>query len=351
MPLSRLSDARAPRLRRSTSIAVATWIACAAGLGGQAEAQGSSAASVSWVRLPGAEACIDAHALANAVERRLGRAAVMTPVYAERTIEGRIEPLGAPGGFRASFAIADASGAILGTREIASASASCRSMDEDLALVIALMIDPGAATSPISAPAWTPLPAPVIAAPPAKALPPKPPHQPFRVAVRGAAAVSFGQLPSVGVGAVLRWTFAPPRAFPFEVGASLWTPQRVESRGKTFGADVWLAQGELSACPLTGRIQEFSLWACAGVSAGVAHVGGFGLARSLARDVAQVSLTIGAQVRRSITGPLFWSVGIGAAVPFVRLGLYYDSPGGPREVSLAPPILGTADVGLGVDLW
>lgn len=320
-----------------------------------ASSDGAAATSLSWVRLPGAESCVDVRALAAAVERRLGRPSVATPVLARRTIEGRIEPAGASGGYRASFAITGESGEILGTREIAGASPSCRAMDEDLALVVALMIDPDAAMAspaPIApanlpgppTPTWTPPPRPPASLAPAA------PNRQLHAALSAGGALSVGQLPSAGAGVAMRLWLDPPVGIPFEAAGVFWTPQRISSPDGGFGADVWAVLGEIAACPLTGLVRGFAWAGCAGISAGMAHVGGFGLDVTLAHDVGQLGLSVRGEVRRALGGPFFAALGAGLSVPLIRLDLSYDAAGGTREVFSAPPLFGTGDLALGVEL-
>ena len=323
----------------------------------RAAAAAPIATSLGWVRLPGAEGCADARALAEAVERRLGRPAIAAPARAERAIEGRIEP--AKVGWRATFTLTGGAGAVLGTREISSGALDCRALDEDLALVVALMIDPDSAlvAAPPSADLIprpvTPAPAPAPARerdPAPDAAPPPSPPERVRFALRGGPTFSLGLLPSAGAGFAMRVTLLPPRPFPFEIGGAVWGPQRAESPGGAFGADIWLAYGGVSACPLAGEALGFFLASCAGVAVGGAHVGGFGFDTAGARDVALVNVGLDAHARRALAGPVFVALGFGLAVPLVRLDVYYLAAGERREAFTAPPIAGTMDLALGVEL-
>jgi len=99
--------------------------------------------------MPGAESCIPTQALARAVEDRLARRVFVSAAQADVSVEGRIEKSkGKASGWRAVITIRDGAGATLGTRELEKPDASCDAMNEPLALVIAVMIDPDAATRP-----------------------------------------------------------------------------------------------------------------------------------------------------------------------------------------------------------
>lgn len=321
-----------------------------------AAAEAPRATSVSWVRLPGAERCIDVRALALQVERRLGRPMIATPARADRAVEGRIEPAPGGSGFRATFTLSDELGAVLGTREIASAAADCRSMDDDLGLVVALMIDAEATfaapppsseliprpAGPIAAPAQRGVPAPAatVAAPPAPS---------WSAALRAGAVFSVGLLPSVGAGFAVRATVTPPWLFPVEVGGTLWAPQRVTSTAGDFGAEIWMAYGSVAACPLAGERRGFFLAACLGLEVGAAHVGGFGFEVDRARDVALANVALAGHARRAIVGPIFGALSLGVAVPFVRLDVVYESGGQRREAFSAPPLAGTMELAIGLE--
>lgn len=192
--------------------------------------------SLGWARLPGAEACVGAPELARAVERQLGRAVFISPAQAEVLVEGRVEP-GEPGAafrFRAHIALTDSRGAVLGTRDLATQSASCRALDEELALVIALLIDPAAALGPPRRPPPPPLP---LAAPSCPPVPPSPPASPpprerWRVGLAVGGAVAAGLLPGAGVGLVLRGEIVPPWFVPIQLGGAVWANASAETAGR-----------------------------------------------------------------------------------------------------------------------
>src|SRR5688500_19747658 len=102
--------------------------------------------------MPGADACIATQPLARAVEERLGRETFVSAAQADLSVEGRIEK-NPKGGWRAVITMRDPKGALLGTREVERDDASCDAMSEPLALIIAVMIDPDAATRPKTEPA------------------------------------------------------------------------------------------------------------------------------------------------------------------------------------------------------
>ncbi|XXT16464.1 hypothetical protein WME94_40150 [Sorangium sp. So ce429] len=325
---------------------------------------GEQTASLSWVRLAGAEACVGARALAQAVEARLGRAALVSAARADLTIEGRIEP-GGSGGWRAVIAIADAGGAVLGTREIATASPRCGGIDSELALAIALMIDPSAtlsasapppSASPAPAPPPPASPAPVATPPPQVIVqrilipvppPAPPPPEPWRVEVGAGPLFGLGLLPSPGVAAVIRARLAPPRFLSVEVGGAVWAPH--ETTTGAFTTRFSWGEGFVSACPVSiGGATRLS--ACAGARLGALRVNGvgFGVDRTDERLTAGVTLDV--RLVRRLFGPFTAGGGLGLIVPLVRDTFYYiDAQGRDREVFQMAPLAGTADVLLGVE--
>ncbi len=126
----------------------------------------SSAAEPRWgLKFTAPDSCITAAALAERIEARLGR-----PLFGARPdvlIEGHVTPEHGALRWRARLTLVDADGTVKGSREVTSADVSCRSIDESLALVAAVMIDPASALRDPHAPA----PAPPIAEP----TPPPPP--------------------------------------------------------------------------------------------------------------------------------------------------------------------------------
>jgi hypothetical protein len=91
--------------------------------------------------MPGAEECICPGELAKKVEIRLGRSIFFSSAVADVAVEGYIGPR-AKKGWVAELVISDSEGKILGSRTLESTEADCRTMDDALALVIAVSIYP-----------------------------------------------------------------------------------------------------------------------------------------------------------------------------------------------------------------
>lgn len=134
---------------RSTILG-ACFVACCA----VASAQAQAPSALSWVREAGAESCIGAPELGARVERLVGPVLVAAP-SAEVSVEGHIARKGRR--FVAKIVISDARGAVLGVRDVkgggppAGQEPDCRALDDQLAFVIAVVIDPNAVCARSSA--------------------------------------------------------------------------------------------------------------------------------------------------------------------------------------------------------
>lgn len=324
-------------------------------------------ATLSWVRLPGAEGCAAAPALAEAVERRLGHPVFSPASTATLSVEGWVEPAQRPLRWRAIVTAADARGKVLGSREILTAAPDCAEIVAPLALGIALMIDPEA---PPPAPEESPPEAVVVAPDPGPEPPPASPQAPrapldppqSAPAPRGALLqvtlgplVGVGALPGVGAemvspGSLLRLVLGPPAAWGLELQAALFPLHEVRDAAFLRGHAAVLG------CPVR-RILAVRIDLCAGLATGV-MAGGDGPAAPLLDALLEVRaghrfggsavvLSFGA----SLGVPLLpWSMESGHPL---ELTLPADgsapSAGGGRTVYTSPPVYGMADLALGFE--
>jgi hypothetical protein len=320
----------------------------------RADAPPPRTSSLAWVRLPGAEACIDMRSLAQAVELRLGRPAFVAPTRGDLAIEASIGPTPGTDGWHATITVVDAAGQRVGQRELQSDKAGCRAIDDELELVMALLIDPSAALAPPPAPApefVAPPPVTIVPTPicPPLAAPP-PPLQRWRVGAEAGPIAGLGLLPSsVGVGVQLRAHVAPPRGPSFELGGAFW----LDSAVRTAHAEpaFSLAYGWLSVCPVDVEVRGSALSACAGAQLGSLSVSAAALPSIYHQEQLVFSLAAEARLRRRFVGPLLGSFGLGLAVPTVRDRFYFTDPDGTRhDVFQASPIAALLDLGLGIEL-
>jgi hypothetical protein len=310
--------------------------------------------SLGWVRGAGADTCVGTRALAEAVEARLGRPVFVSAARADVAVEGQIER-GPAGEWRATIAVADEAGRVLGTRELRSEAMSCRDVDEQLALVIAVMIDPDAAMHAPPSPFVTPMP-PVAPAPIALPLPVRIASpsfvavhpEPLRVGLHLGLALSLGLLPNPGVGLALRGRVAPAGWPAIELGAAIWSANQAQSGA--IGATFKLVEGFAAVCPRLTSVVSFQLDACFGVRAGVIQSGGFGFDLVEVNERPTFGPTLEGRLRRRLVGPLVVTIGPGLLASIVRDRFFFTGPSGAKlEVFRMAPLAFTLESTLGVE--
>lgn len=256
---------RALRIRNSALAGLALSLAPAAA---RADGSAEQTSSLSWVRLDGAESCIVASKLAADIEANLGRRVFVTTADADLVVEGAIGPQD-DGGFKATLRVANRAGEMLGRRELASDDPDCRSLDEQLALVISVMIDPDAQLRPVPPPKVIepppPEPRPTPEPPAPQPPPPLPPPQPVVVPPDdppgpvlewGIGAVgTAGLQPVLGYGGgtwlMVEW---PERlAFVVEGYATGPTSASNDATARILVSTFW---GSLGICPLTSGLVD-----------------------------------------------------------------------------------------------
>lgn len=370
-------DAMGPPGRRSAASSARAFglVALLAPLPAPAQAMSPS---LSWVRLPGAESCIAAGALARRVEGRLGRAIFVTASEADLLIEGRIERTASigGGGWRATIVTGRRDGTVLGTRHLDEAGLACDAIEDALALSIALTIDPDAAR-PVPRPAP---PAPAVALPPAAPLPaptppglPPPPPPPAaaaifaparpappaggRIAAGLHAATLLGLLPGMplGFGLHVRVETGRARLPAVEVAATLFGETRADAPDAAAGAAgagtrLYLTAVSALACPLE-RGRAFVVRACAGAGAGLLRARGVGFDRTSDGSRLQADGRAGLRLGARLGGsPVVATAGLWLAVPFLRTEVVYRTVAGTDGSLFRPSAVGgAADLGLGLD--
>ncbi|CAN5793596.1 hypothetical protein BH09MYX1_BH09MYX1_66560 [soil metagenome] len=292
----------------------------------------SKPSSLGWVHLDGADSCIAAQALSRAVEARLGHAVFVSPSDAVLSVEGRIGPVtGEPDvKWRATLTLRGKDGAALGNRTMDGADALCSSLDDKLALAIALMIDPDALAhkdppkEPPIVPPKDPEPKIIYVSVPA---PPPPPKPTWQVEPTAGVAMVVGLTPQLGLAVVGAATVESPIRFVgFRVSGQFVFPNGVDL--PIGHAEVWIAKGSASYCPLVGEAGRFYPRACIGGSLGVFHANGEGLTSSRSGDTLLVDGHIEVLTSYRIVGPLVVGVQAMLALNLIRGQVTYtDSTG------------------------
>lgn len=326
-------------------------------------------ASLSWVRLPGAESCIPTRELAQSVEAHLGRQLFLSASQGELSVEGRIGPSEASGEFEAVVVVSDSFGAILGQRELRSTNGDCVSLDEELSLVIAIMIDPEAALTapetPSSEPGLEPEPQPVE--PEQHSTTDEQNHSDgsaedgrgegtesrraeesgWRFDLLTSALLGVGYLPRPAAGVAVVLIIDPPRFWPFQIEVGSMLGSKADANGQEASARF---DEVFAGAFLCGPWDQgwFALHGCAGVLAGGLHVRGEGFVQSERQWLPSVDGVARLQV---LFRPVrFLVVRIAASIefPFFRHTFrYIDEDGTDRELFRAPPVAGTFEIGVG----
>ncbi len=327
----------------------ATWMA--------REVRGDEAkktASLGWTRLDGAEGCIGTRELAEGAEKILRRPVFVSAAQADLAIEGRVEKAATGTGFKAVLSVADKDGKPLGTRELATESADCHALDEQVELAIALMVDPEAALAPPPPPedkkdppppppekkverVYVPVKVPVEKAPE---------EDPWRGDVFAGFSLGFGWMPRVAPGAHVGASLDPPWFFPVEVTLKFFAPQTEElPRGAT--VLFYGFQGAAFGCPLTHAGSIGEIRACGGLEGGflVGDGEGFDVESEASPVRGQLGATIKGRADFKVVGPFRLGLATGVTVPFFRDEFVYETGASGQElVFQQAPVAGTIDV-------
>lgn len=331
---------------RRSFLAVCTFIAAAlSATAAQAEERGPTA-SLSWVRLDGADTCVTTQGLANGVEQALERKVFVSAADAQLSVEGHVARTA--GAWRARVSMRDAKGALLGTRDLESRDTSCDVLGKQLALVVSLMIDAEAPKPP---------PAPVLpASPPAREIvveretvyvptAPVPPRS-WKLAVGASTVVGVGVMPETAT--ALRGTVIvdPPRFWAVALSGTMWMDQSIAAeRGGR--ADVALAYGGLALCPLATFGPRLSWRGCAGGQVGSLRTRGVGFDDAFADERLLVNATLEGAFGVRVAGPLLATAGLAFLVPLAKSELAYrTADGAQHQLFRAAPLAITGELGL-----
>lgn len=321
---------------RSNAIVAASFGATLGVLSSNAHAQTAppSTSSLNWVRLPGAESCITARALAEAVERRLQRTVFVSSSAGDLAIEGRIER--ASDQWTATVTITRADGTSLGTRTLSSRDPSCRAIDASVELVLVLAIDPDAlqrAPSQPEPPRPSQQPAPevrtietvrvvertvvrpVIRVERIAVAPPTP----WRFGFALGGGVNVGLTPNV---APMAWGAAevtPPRFVAIELsgggGASI-----ASTTNQVVGVsvDAAFAFGGVAICPRATIAERVRVGGCVGTQLGPLRWSSDGATGRRTSDFFLATATARGTAAVIVRRPFELQLDAGAVVPFVR---------------------------------
>ncbi len=308
------------------------------------------------MRLPGAESCISAADLGARIETHLGRKVLVSPSVADLSIEGRVEPTGqgAARRFRATVGGTRRSGEPIGTRELVSPTGDCRSLDDGLVIVLALMIDPDA-TAPAQPEPPPPLPAPItreivserIIVREIERVPPEPARAPWLVDASAAGVAAFERVPGVAPGVRVGLRAGPSRLAAFELSFGA-LPSGALDAGTRRVAVAVLDAG-LAFCPGLALGSRFEVGGCAGMRVGVVRSTGQGFDADHDVDRGLADVAVGPRATATLVGPLFAVASASLVVPLVRQETTATNAAGDEVVLHTRGALG-AELGAGLGL-
>jgi hypothetical protein len=305
-----------------------------------------------YTRAPGAASCVSPEQLAQDVEVRLGR-----PVFVsagEADLVARVRARRVSGRFTLEVELLDASGRRLGQRELSTGAAHCSSLDDSLALVLALAADaPRAAPeSPVTR---------ASAAEPAGLVPrasldtaisiPASTHAPrfgWRWAPSAGLALASGLLPSAALGLELGLELRPPDFWALSLRGTWWVEQGLggqprPGRGAEFAARTF----ELGVCPWAGQLGPFGATLCALQWVGRIDARGSGFDQSLS-DTSWFAAAGLAPALAYGFGPVRATLAGTLLVPLVRRR-YFSTDGADITLHEQPWLFGALGVRLGVE--
>lgn len=339
----------------STRLSFAVLLTAAGLSASSAHAEGTVTSALSWIRLPGAESCITTPELGVRIEGHLGRPVLVSPTAADVSIEARVARTAARDPrYKAVVGGTRRDGTPIGTREIVSPTNDCRSLDDGLVLVIALMIDPDAlAPAPREA---QPAPPPVspavtreivherVVVHEVERVPAQSPPWIVQGALSGGA--SFARLPGVAPATGLSLRAGPSRLVAFEVSFGVVPSQTLEVGARA--VDYTLLEGGLAFCPTVAFGMRVDVGGCLGARVGAirSRGRGFGADREVDRGLADIG--IGPRVTVGIAGPVFALASAAALVPLVRQETTVTDAGSVVVLDRRGALGGEVGIGVGV---
>jgi hypothetical protein len=289
--------------------AVAAALACAWCFGVRAAAAAELGADLVVDRAPDAADCPDATALAEAVNRQLGRRAVAPAPGAPGEVSLRVRFFVDRQGY---LAFVEATGRRAGSRTIDDRGQSCEGLAEATAFTLALLLDDAEHPPDVAR-------APDVARPP-----PGPRNPPVEGASPHFEIAAAGALTSLLAGPLGTGLFAEAGVVPRPVFAAgvggLWLPPRSFTTVEPGRVDVSLLAGTLYGCwaPLRAG-PRFALGLCARPAFGTLRTDASGY-RQANRDVRRWWAAAGASIDASgaLAGPVSWTGRVGAFAPLRR---------------------------------
>ncbi len=297
-----------------------------------------------------AKQCLDAPALERAVDVRLRRHAFRadSPV----TLYVEVVLTKAPQiGWQAQISVRDAAHALLGSRSIASSAAHCSSLDDSLALVVALLVDAPPAPPPApasSTPTSTETATPAEASATPISLPPDThaPREPWQLGLRAGGALVVGALPGAAPGVEAGLELAPPRAPTIQLFGKTFFTRRANRADRAAGADFSASAFVLELCPIALQSGALSWAACGGQAVGWVRAKSFGFDVNTSSSHLSYALVASSFLDCSLTRSFALRLEARAELPVTRDSFDYGARNGSEPTLYEmSPIAASLDVG------
>jgi hypothetical protein len=275
--------------------------------------------------------CPSKEQIASTVADVLGR-----PVFAgepcTRIMRASIEHGSAQGPWVATMTVMSSDGLVLGQRQLMTHDTSCAALAGPMALVLALMVEDEKSYSALSVPSEL-------------RAPQREPRSARSIRSFGAVGVSWGLLPTVGLGPRFGFDVSVSPSISLRADGSAWlsTAPSFDGRGGRFWA--WHAGAAL--CPELGTQLRSNVSACAGIQGGLVYGTGSGLDYNL--SATRPIMFADAKLKGSVAlaGPLALFAALGVGVPWLRPRfVYLEPPGSTHEVHRPSRLLLLGEVGL-----
>lgn len=342
-------------------------VAVAIGILGQPAAAADGASDwLQWSASEAAAGCGDREAFAGAVEKRLGRAPAAVAGALGLRIVTRIDEIAdPPHRWIGEIRVRTRDGGPDGVRTIERSGDSCAPLTETLALMTALILQPGGSdpaapaapptvakpsppqTPTVARPSPVQSRSPVIADQKAVAAEPRA-RRPWTIALKAGPAVGFGLEPGATPAGEVAAAVGRTGGASLSAALILSSSSRALA-GSNQGATLGRAAGNLSWCPPSFGSEPQAFDLCAGLELARLSAVGFGFSPSTTQRTWSLAVTAGAWWRQRLKGPLFLSLGARLLVPIERDRIAYADPTG-RTVQIfqAAPVGGAGDLLLGV---
>ena len=258
-----------------------------------------------WTRAPGAESCIAADALAGAVEARLGRRVFTRTEQPAVIIDARVSPR-----WHVAVAVGGADGSSIGERVLDEPAAECHALDDALVLVLALIIDPDAASRP-----------------------PPVPGEPWQFDAGASLLGAAGLLPGAALGGGVQLGVDPPALPAIEIHGAGWLAD--ETTGGRFS---------LVSAGLAVRVPTWKLETLVGVE--LARLAGTGVGLDHVQHASAVIPAIAVEPRLAvaITPRVSFTAGIALWLPLERPRFTFQQAGMDVLVFQPAPLAGIVRV-------